>query len=416
MLSKEHWLAEYDYSRNQVFPDRLTRSAHSAYLDHARRLIRCYQDGIGQSRQQLHHQVEDILEDEPDCPSRRRSAFCGILDAQSRFAEGQDVDAARLRKTVFRMAANHHPLVEQSPGLFASDSKSVRYTIAQSLDRSWDEIESDLFADVHECQRLREYQGVSEPEQLLALYNVAQTQMTLVEADHVFITTDKQPERLVECIRQLSLMHEVTVDHSSLYGIKIERPRQKRSANQAYSTAISQLLVLLFSHDNWQLDASIPVRTKRGRLRFILKHDDGLNCSVTPPMNRVPSYSELLWEQWRLKPEEGWELRRVCETIRVDHEVVLSDYQLIANTDRMIHLEVLSGWSKSLLQRRLDTIRRLTQQTWILALPRFSKNDRQQFEIPAHCKLIGFKTRPSIADILELCNQFGDGSSNPNSA
>ena len=83
MLTREHAIAEYDFARGRLVPDRLTRRKHEHYQTYARRMLKVYETGIGETRRDLHRSVQGIFAHEEDCPTRRIDAFCKLLDDAS---------------------------------------------------------------------------------------------------------------------------------------------------------------------------------------------------------------------------------------------------------------------------------------------------------------------------------------------
>jgi predicted nuclease of restriction endonuclease-like RecB superfamily len=124
MLTSEQSIVEYRAGR--AVPDRLTQSAHRHYLDHAEAMLSVYREGVGQERRTLHHRVEGIFTDEPDCPVRRVQAFCKLLDDRSAFATDPLGKASKLRLNVFARAACLHPLVQEPDRLFEHGEGQAR--------------------------------------------------------------------------------------------------------------------------------------------------------------------------------------------------------------------------------------------------------------------------------------------------
>ena len=77
MLTSEQSIVEFKSGR--AIPDRLTQSRHRHYTEYAQKMLSVYCNGISQQRRWLHHEVESLFADEPDCPIRRIQAFCKLL-------------------------------------------------------------------------------------------------------------------------------------------------------------------------------------------------------------------------------------------------------------------------------------------------------------------------------------------------
>src|SRR5262245_34548546 len=103
MLTREQAIAEYDFARGVIVPDRLTMKAHVRYLAYAERMLEVYRRGTGRMRSELHRAVADVFAGEDDCPQRRIDAFCKLLDDAGQFERDRRGQAAALRKQVFRL-------------------------------------------------------------------------------------------------------------------------------------------------------------------------------------------------------------------------------------------------------------------------------------------------------------------------
>ena len=79
MLTKEHAIARYDFTRQLILPDRLTTREHAHYLEYSERMLEIYRAGAGCRRRELHRRVHAVFGDEPDCPQRRVAAFCFLM-------------------------------------------------------------------------------------------------------------------------------------------------------------------------------------------------------------------------------------------------------------------------------------------------------------------------------------------------
>ena len=65
MLTSQQALADFDFDRGLVLPDRLTRHAHPHYLPVAEQLLKTYADSVGATRQRVHQRAEAVLNNYP---------------------------------------------------------------------------------------------------------------------------------------------------------------------------------------------------------------------------------------------------------------------------------------------------------------------------------------------------------------
>mgnify|MGYP006299876545 CR=1 FL=1 len=207
MLTSEQSIVEY--SGGEAIPDRLTRHAHRHYLAYADRMLHAYREGIGQERRHLHRSVENILADEPDCPVRRIDAFCKLLDEQCTYRTDPHGKAGKLRLAVFSAAAELHPIVQSPDQLFGTDVQAARQAVARAVGIPWDRIESELYADVIQFQRLKAFQGYPDAAALLARYNEAQLQASLYRAEAMVIEATGDFKTILRYAKLARLLHEI---------------------------------------------------------------------------------------------------------------------------------------------------------------------------------------------------------------
>ncbi len=179
MLARELAIAEFDFARGSVHPDRLTMKSHGRYLACAEQMLEVYRQGVGRTRRELHRAVADVFTDEDDCPQRRIDALCKLLDDAGEYDRDRRGEAAALRREVFRRAAPMHPLVHSTDRSFENSQTRVKLQIADELGCPWPDLEVRLFADITEYHRLRSFAGSPDGRALLARYNVAQVQAAL---------------------------------------------------------------------------------------------------------------------------------------------------------------------------------------------------------------------------------------------
>ena len=164
----------------------------------------------GRTRRELHRAVGDVLAQADDCPARRIDAFCKLLDDASVYERDRRGQAAALRREVFHAAAASHPLVRKADRLFEHEEHAVKAAIAENLDRPWPEIDRELFADVIDFHRLREFPGYADGPALLARYNVAQVQAALFGATSMTVWAADDFKTIVRYAKLARLMHTIT--------------------------------------------------------------------------------------------------------------------------------------------------------------------------------------------------------------
>lgn len=407
MLSREQTIVEYDFQRRRIIPDRLTRQAHAPYIDHARRMIDLYQQGAGEARRDLHRQVERVLAEQPDCPSRRIAAFCKLLDSESRYGQG-GVDAARLRRTVFRAAAKLHPLQSAPNGLFGTAREEACASIANELGRPWEEIEQELFADVIDYHRLESYHGPTEPEDLLARYNVAQTQATLYDAIDLTVWTESDLQRILRAAKLSGLMHHIVRQQDGVYCFRFNGPASIVRETRRYGVAMAKFLPVLIACHSWKLLASIQPKQSRHSLHLALDCTDGLRSHLQADDLFDSEIERKLAEKWGPLPRTGWRLSRDERILHEGQTVYTPDFLLqhVEDSRLEIFVEILGFWTTEYLREKLKRLSQFNSHLQVLLLPESRKEDLPSAELHPNMRLLTYKTAIRVDSLIRVADEL----------
>jgi len=201
MLTSQQALADFDFDRGLILPDRLTRLDHSHYLPVAEQLLKTYADSLGATRQRVHQRAEAVLEQLDDCSSRRMAALIKLLDDVSQYESDRGGQAAKLRQLVFQTAASSHPLTSTPNGVFTSEQWAVKRQIAKLVGKPWEAIERLLYSDIIEFHPIKSFQGYESGAALLARYNVAQLQACLYRATRMTLWAQTDLQTITRTIK-----------------------------------------------------------------------------------------------------------------------------------------------------------------------------------------------------------------------
>ena len=396
MLTKELAITEYDFERGRIIPDRLTQSAHARYVQYARGMLLVYRNGTGRTRRELHREVHNIFAREEDCPARRIDAFCKLLDDASQFQRDRHGKAAKLRQQVFQMAAERHPLVQKADGLFETEEREVKQQIAERLDRSWEEIERELFADVIEFHRLEKFAGFAEPKDLLARYNVAQVQAALYGAVKLTVWARRDFKTVLRYAKLARLMHSIDRQSDGRYRIRFDGPASVLRGTRRYGVRMAQFLPALLACDDWRLHA--VVRSRRGwELALDLCDKDGLHSHQPSPDEFDSQVEEAFAKRWGNEPRDGWRIDREGEVLHEGQKVFVPDFAFHHEDGRTVLLEIIGFWTPEYLQAKAETLEMFQSKPILLAVA--EENREKMPGLPTDP--IWFKTRLRVEDVLE---------------
>jgi predicted nuclease of restriction endonuclease-like RecB superfamily len=381
MLSAEQSLIEYDFHRRTAHPDRLTRSKHRHYLGCAQRLLDWYAQGGGQTRQQLHRGVERICQTLADCPTRRITAFCKLLDEVSVYASQSGGQAAKLRKRVFELAAPRHPLVETADSLFASEERSVKHDIARQLGMTWEQIDAALFADVIEFQRLESFVGYPDPVAFLARYNVAQTQAALYRAYRLVVRSREDHKLILRYAKLARLMHAIRRLPDGSYQFNFDGPASALRLSTRYGVAMARFLPGLLSCRSWQATAQL-VHRRGMHFRLDLSSEDGLSSPVEAAPEFDSQVEQQLWEAWQQGDQSGWQLGREQDILHSGQHVLTPDFTLWHPDGRRYLLEIVGYWTPEYLAAKDKSVRTFQESPLILAISKQLKFEPPPTSLP----------------------------------
>ncbi|MDZ4753994.1 MAG: DUF790 family protein [Phycisphaerae bacterium] len=363
MLTAEHAIVTYD--RQRAVPDRLGRATHAQYVALARSMVEIYRAGVGLTRRELHRRVRELLRDEHDCPPRRIAAFCKLLDDLSTYAS--PANAWRLRLDVFRAAAPRHVLVVQPDRLFEHGERHVKESIATSLGRSWMAIESDLYADVLERNRLVSFEGPEPAESLLSRYNVAQIQACMYRARRVSIVATRDLKVIIRHVKLLQLLHEIRRDaKTDEYTIELTGTASPLLATTRYGVQLAKLVPPLLACKGWRMRADLA--TPWGATAYFnLSDKDGFVGHILSPAE-FDSTVEAKFANAFGAARDGWTLIHEGAVLAQNQKTFVPDFLFRHDDGCEVHLEVVGFWTPEYLAAKRETLRVFSAHRILLAV------------------------------------------------
>lgn len=395
MLTRE--LAIVAYEGKHAFPDKLTHKKHGHYVDYARRMCELYSRGLGRTRRELHRDVHAIFSLESDCPPRRLDAFCKLLDEVSEYERDSAGTAAKMRQQVFRAAAALHPLVTTADPWFEHAEQIAKQHIAKDLNSTWEEIDRRLFADIIEFHRLTAFSGYPDPTQLLARYNVAQTQVALFDAVAMRVWASTDFKMILRYAKLARLMHTITRLDNGDYRFDFSGPASLFSHTHRYGAAMARFLPGLLACQGWRMQALLKPSKWRGQLLLELDAQSGLS-SPTPRAEEFDSRLEQsFYARWGDQVRNGWRLSRESEILHAGQTVFMPDFCLTHESGRKVLLEIIGFWTPEYLQHKQVTLRKFPNQRILLAVADTAKHS---FDTTDSAVLV-YKTAIKIEAVLE---------------
>jgi predicted nuclease of restriction endonuclease-like RecB superfamily len=396
MLTREQAIAEFDFARGAIVPDRLTMKSHARYIGYADRMLEVYRRGVGLSRRELHRKVADVFAGEDNCPQRRIDAFCKLLDDAGEFERDRRGEAAALRREVFRRAAPLHPLVHSSDRIFENSASRVKRQIAEALGRPWPDIEARLFADVIEFHRLQSFAGFPDGRALLSRYNVAQVQAALFDAQSLSVWASAEFKTILRYAKLARLMHTIVRLESGEYLFRFDGAASVVRETRRYGAALARFLPALLACRRWRMHAVVQSRLGSWKLGLDLSFADGLTSHLPPPAEFDSQIEEDFAVAWGAEPRDGWTLVREGEVLHSGQKVFVPDFVFRHEDGRTVLMEIIGFWTPEYLDAKLATLRTFGRHSIMLAV---SDSLRQQLRESAQ-NVIPFKSALKVKDVL----------------
>ncbi len=371
MLTSEHAIVEFKAGR--AIPDRLTQSTHRHYMEYAEKMLYLYRNGIGQQRRRLHHQIESLFADEPDCPVRRIQAFCKLLDDKSTFQSDTKGKAAKLRLQIFAEAGRFHPLVKQADRLFEHDEKRIKAQLADKLGLPWDQIEQSLYSDVIAFQRLQQFEAFPNASALLSRYNVAQLQACLYRAETMIVSATDDFKTILRYAKLAHLLHDIVRLGPSKYRIIFSGPASVLRETRRYGVNFAKFLPALLACKGWKMTASVKTPWNKPAT-LTLSDKDGFTSHLPSP-DEFDSALEASLSKKFGSERNGWQLFREGEILHDRQKTFVPDFTFRHEDGTEVVLEIVGFWTPEYLAHRRNTLQQFRHHKILIAVPEKSLRD-----------------------------------------
>lgn len=367
MLTRELAIAVYE--NGVVLPDRLCRKSNAEYVEYAERMLDVYRNGAGRTRRSLHQSVGRIFPEQGNCPEKRVRAFCKLLDDASDFMKADRQSIARLRISVFRAAAKHHPLVSQADSLFDGQESVVKRKVAEEHGMDWPQLHDRLFADLIENHTLKVFHGFDEGATLLSRYNVAQTQAVLFDAIETTIRATRDLRRILQFAKLAGLMVRISKmqDH---YRFECDGPASVLRKTHRYGVAMARFLPGLLSCRGWSMQATLRGKHYGTPIRFQLDPTCGLVSRVVTSDEFDSSVEARFAKDWCKQLIDGWRIERETEILHRGQTAFFPDFVFVHRDGMRVMLEIVGFWTPEYLQHKAALIQLFRDQPILLAIDR----------------------------------------------
>ena len=369
-------------------------------------LVRIVADHKGKTRRELDEALDRYEGDSPDFKLMRGLAKL-LADDCCEFEVSTVADPPELRREVFTLARENHPLVREADLLYPVTKKDVLEQVALKYQTSIERIEESLYADAIQNQRMSVFNPPTA-NWLLNRYNVALAQAMLYRCRSMRLSVHRnlpvRYKQLFKFIKFFRLIHSITGDLDAGYEVVLDGPVSMFRLSTKYGLHMARFLPALLLCTRWKMEAEV-VRTDGRNQIFVLDESHRL-VSHYRDQTVYDSLLEQTFAERFEKANTEWQLERETEIINLKDTVLIPDFAFRHPDGRTAILEIIGFWHPDYLRRKLDKLRRAQRSDLIVAVNSTLNVTKDDFrDIPS--SVFFFKDKIKPEDVIERLEQVG---------
>ena len=398
-------------ARERVVPLYIDREA-ARWLEAAESLLLLFREGLGITRGEIESEIDALFGGGGKATQVYRG-LAKILEDRAEFEVVADVPPDVIREKVFTAAADYRRQMRSSgtgPGhreVFRRDE--ILSTVAQELNIAPDALETSLFADLRDENRLLSFDDM-KAQWLIDRYNVGLAQAVLLRSVLVRVEVrNERPARYRQLFRRLKfhrLLYRVEGSMHDGYTFQIDGPLNLFSATTKYGLQVAQFLPALLHCIDFRLEAELRWGPKREPRSFLLEPRDGLVSHQADTGTYAPAELKAFVDRFR-QVAPAWEISDCTDVLELGREGVwVPDYRLVhAATGIDVFVEVLGFWKRSSLERLTRLLPRYGPPRFVLAISDRLKVDEEALQELA-APILRFKEIPNATELVALLDRF----------
>jgi predicted nuclease of restriction endonuclease-like RecB superfamily len=319
--------------------------------------------GVGQPREDVEASLRGL--EVPPAERRLAAAVLKLVRDGCVFEEANAVDAAALRRSLFRRAS-----AARRAGAFERDA--LLTATATEREIAVADVERGLFADRAGALRLVAVETPA-PAILAAGFELAQAQAVLLRAVSLTATVRARDaatyRRLFHRLKFLRLLPTITPLPEGGYRLDIDGPFSLFQAVTKYGLQLGLALPVIAECDAWTLDADVRWGVERRPARFRLEgHATAGGGAFDGPT--LPAELEAFVAAFE-KLGSPWRVDRNPAVLDLPGAGLCVPDLAFERADGVrVHLEVLGFWSREAVWRRVDLVRAGLPQRILFAVSR----------------------------------------------
>ncbi|KYH24238.1 hypothetical protein HAPAU_37090 [Halalkalicoccus paucihalophilus] len=422
------------------------------YRKTARELIVLFEAHLDEPQGDLEDAIDELTVADTDY--KIVQGLAKLLKDECEFEIVVPVEPREIRRQLFERANAQYPIVRQ-PTLGEDTQKLEVYSgVADSLGISLEECYRGMYADLEDNKRLvrtgtrtaEQYAsdgetGISSStsttaltgssteeyektdltiDWLLTRYNLALAQAVLYDATEMQIRVWDHFGTVFSYVKLFGLMHRIypidadgervrDTNQAAGYEAVLDGPASLFSQSQKYGIRMANFLPALPLCDRWEMTAEILVDDTVGETRqFTLDHTEGLNSHYSAGNHFDSDVERTLAQKWERATTE-WKLVREDDVFDLGAEVMIPDFAIEHPDGRRAILEVVGFWTPEYLESKLEKIRQVDADNFVLAVSERLDCSSEEFGSAAD-RVLWFKTGIHVYDVVELAETYASQS------
>ena len=220
-------------------------------------------------------------------------------------------------------------------------------------------------------------------------------------------------------VKLFGLMHRIypidadgdrvaSTDLAAGYETVLDGPASLFSKSQKYGIRMANFLPALPLCERWEMTAEILVDEATNETQqFTLDQSEGLDSHYSAGQRFDSDVERTLARKWE-RANTDWELVREDDVFDLGAEVMIPDFAIEHPDGRRVILEIVGFWTPEYLESKLEKIRQVEAENFILAVSERLECASEDFGSVAE-RVLWFKTGIHVYDMVDMADQYATG-------
>lgn len=369
-------------------------------------LMGIYRAHIGQSRGALADALKAYEGDSLDYMVIR--GLARVLGGACAFGNEPAIKPQTLRAEVFgRGPVRGKDLV---PGRV-----QILREVAEQYKLTLDEVETALFADLAEEQRLLACNWAWSPGEVIGRYNVEVARGLLYWAREVRVQVWDGFKDFFKFVKLFRLMYSIRPGENNSYHVTLHGPLSPFvKSTIRYGLQFAKFMPALLLGERWQMEADVKPPGSGRVMRYELDETTLLKSHFKGSGafdSQLEADFSAEFEEKYTRADRLWELSREDELILLGDSVMIPDFAFTHKTDgRRALLELVGFWHPDYLRRKLAKVQAAQRHDLILLVYESASvaegGYKEKFAETAS-EVLFFKRKPVLKDVLAAVERVG---------